>query len=690
MTVQLARQTRPSVCPLDCPDTCSLSTTVENGRLVAVRGSRANPYTAGAICTKVSRSYPEFVHGPGRLQYPLRRTGARGDGAFERISWDTALNILHEGFSTAIEKYGPQSVLPLNYAGPHGQLAGGSMDRRFFHYMGASVLFRGPLCGAVKGAAYASLYGDAPGMPVEQATDADLIVIWGNNVTVSNLHFTRVLNEARRRNSKVVIIDPKRIRIAEQADLHLQLQPGTDVVLALAMAAELERRGGFDRAFIDRYTLGFERYMAEARKYSVTDVVNICRLNEAAFDTFVQMFTGARNVATSVGNGIERGHSGGSGLRAAMALQALTGNHGRRGAGVISKQGLSAPKTTDKLQRPDLVPQGTRTINIVDVPELLLDDSFDPRLAAIMIYNHNPVSTHPNQSKMVEALKREDLFIAGCDIVMTDSMRFADVILPAVSHFEHADLYGAYGHHYVQRAEPAIPYFGEGLPNTEIFRRLAARFGYDDPIFQESDEELMDAAMDGEDDRMLGYRPSKVPLDEALEMTAKDGRELILCATVAPSTRSGKIDLYSEDLAQRFGYGVPRFEPVEQHRPYVLITPSSSKRTNATFGGCEESDAVEMLELHPDDAETNRIKTGDMVTISNDLGAVTLRAMVSDAVRPGVFYSPKGTWFRTSATGMTVNALIPTDIRTDIERGACYNETFVDIALAGRSEKAVP
>ncbi len=685
MTEQPDQETRSSVCPLDCPDTCSLAATVENARLVAVHGSRVNPYTAGAICTKVARSYPEFVHGPGRLHYPLRRTGARGEGSFERISWDAALDIVHEGFSAAIEKYGPQSVLPLNYAGPHGQLSGGSMDRRFFHKMGASLLFRGPLCGAVKGTAYASLFGDSPGMPVEQATDADLIVIWGNNVTVSNLHFTRVLNEARKQGSKVVVIDPKRIRIAEQADLLLQLQPGTDVLLALAVAAELERRGRLDRAFIDRFTVGFEQYMAEARKYSVADVVNICKLSEEEFNTFVQMFVDARNVATSIGNGIERGRSGGSGLRAAMALQALTGNHGRRGVGVISKQGVSAPKTTDKLQRPDLVPEGTRTINIVDVPELLLDDTFDPRLAAVMIYNHNPVSTHPNQSRMVEALKREDLFIVGCDIAMTDSMRFADVILPAVSHFEHADLYGSYGHHYVQRAQPVIPWVGEGLPNTEIFRRLAARFGYDDPIFCESDEELMDAAMDGQDSRMRGHRPSQVPLDAALEMTARDGGELIMCDTVAPTTTSGKIELFSEDLERRFGYGVPRFVPVERHRPYVLISPSSSKRTNATFGGCEESGGIEILEIHPDDADRKGIKTRDVVTVSNDLGAVTLQAIVSDAVQPGVLYSPKGTWFRTSATGRTVNALIPTDIRTDIERGACYNETFVDIALAPQS-----
>lgn len=674
----------PSVCPLDCPDTCSLAVTVEGDRIIDVKGSRANPYTNGAICSKVARSYPEMVHGDDRLRYPLRRKGARGEREFERITWDAALNIVHEGFSAAIEKYGPQSVLPFNYSGPHGQLAGGSMDRRFFHKMGASLLSRAPLCGAVKGTAYASLFGNSPGMPVEQALESDLIVIWGNNVTVSNLHFTKVVQSARAKGAKVVVVDPKRIKIAEQADLVLQLQPGTDVVLAMALAAELERRGKLDMTFIERFTVGFEPYMAQARQYAVGDVVEICRLIEREFESLVAMYADAKTIATSIGNGIERGRSGGSGLRAAMALQALTGNHGRRGTGVISKQGLAAPKTTDKLQRPDLVPEGTRTINIVDVPELLLDDTYDPRLAALMIYNHNPVSTHPNQKRMIEALQREDLFIAGCDIVMTDSMLFADVVLPAVSHFEHDDIYGAYGQHYVQRGVPVIAPVGEGLPNTEIFRRLAATFGYDDPIFSESDAELMDAAMDGHDRRMQGFMPSNVPLDRALEMTSEDGGELIMCDTVMPTTPSGRIELFSDDLEQRFGYGVPRFEAVAKSRPYVLITPSSSKRTNATFGGCAESSGLEVLELHPDDAVTHGINSGDIVTISNDLGAVTLEALVSDAVRPGVFYSPKGPWFRSSPTGMTTNALIPSDVRADIERGACYNETFVDI-VAGHA-----
>ena len=677
-----SEKVRPSVCPLDCPDTCSLSATVAGDRLIAVHGSKANPYTDGVICNKVARSYPEFVHGPERLTQPLKRVGKRGDGRFEPISWDEGLDLVHAGFSAAIDRYGAQAVMPLNYAGPHGELAGGSMDRRFFHKLGATLLNRGPLCGAVRGTAYTSLYGASPGMPPEQALHSDLIVVWGNNVTVSNLHLVRVMKKAREKGARIVIIDPKRTKAAEQCDLFLQIHPGTDVVLAMAAAAELERRGSLDMAFIDSWTIGFDLYMAEARKYGVAEVERLCGLRSSDFHSFVALYETAQRIAVSLGNGIERGHSGGSGLRAAMALQALTGNHARRGAGVIAKPGLAVPKTTDRLQRPDLIPDGTRTFNIVDVPNRLLDASLDPPVKAILIYNHNPVATHPNQAQMVQALSQEDLFIAGSDVVMTDSMLYADVILPAASHFEYADIYGSYGQNYLQRAEPVIPCVGQSQPNTEIFRRLAARFGFEDSIFRETDYELMDAAIDGSDRRLQGFAPSEIPLDRALLINSKDGSEPVMCDTVFPATPSGKIELFSADLESRFGYGVPRYEPVPKPSPFVLISPSSSKRTNATFGGCTASDGLEVLEINPADAAAKGVQDGDSIKVWNSLGEVSLRAMISDAVKPGVLYTPKGTWTRTSDTGQTVNALIPSDLRTDIERGACYNETFVDLALA--------
>ena len=666
MTITDTVETRPSVCPLDCPDTCSLAVETDGVRILGVRGSKANPYTAGVICNKVARSYPEFVHGPARLSRPLKRVGGRGEDAFEPIAWDEALDLIHAGISRAVARHGPQTVLPLNYAGPHGELAGGSMDRRFFHKLGASLLARGQLCGIVRGSAYASLYGAAPGMPPEQMRHSDLIVVWGNNVTVSNLHLAREIQAARKESgARLIVVDPKRTRIAEQADLFIQIRPGTDVVLALAMA----------------YAAPTPPYMAHARRMHSSDMVaEICGVDRTAFDIFADWYRDAKTVGVSVGNGIERGRSGGSGLRAAMALQALTGNHGRLGAGVFAKPGHAFPRATARLQRTDLVPDGTRTINIVDVSRLLLDDTLEPPIKAVFIYNHNPVATHPDQNRMRRALAREDVFVAGADVVMTDSMRYCDVVLPASSHFEFADIYGAYGHRHLQRADAVIPRVGESLPNTEIFRRLAARFGFDDPMFRESDEVLMDAAFLDDDPRLAGHRPSRLPVGSALAMTTVDGAEPIMCATVRPATASGRIELFSRDLEDRFGYGLPRYEPVERAYPFTIVSPSSAKRTNATFGNCALSGNGEEVEINPADAESRGISDGDMLRVYNERGETRLVARTTDAVLPGVLYTPKGVWLAGSPTGQTVNALLDADIRTDIEDGACCNEAFCDVA----------
>jgi anaerobic selenocysteine-containing dehydrogenase len=673
-------ETKYSVCPLDCPDTCSLSVMTDGKRVLEVRGSKANPYTAGVICNKVMRAYPDFLHGANRLTHPLKRIGQRGGKQFERISWNDAFDLVHAGFTSAIRKHGPQTVMPLNYAGPHGELAGGSMDLRFFHKLGASLLSRGQLCGLVRESAYKSLFGSSPGMPPEQMSNSDLIIIWGNNVTVSNLHLSRVINKARdNHGAKLIVIDPKRTRIAEQADLFIQIKPGTDVVLALALAAELERRGSHDTKFIEKWVFGYESYMENARIHTPEMVVEICKIDIEKFNRLADLYAGGKVVGVSVGNGLERGHSGGSGIRAAMALQALTGNHGRLGAGVFAKVGNSFPKTTERLQRPDLLTEGTRTINIVDTSEVLLDKSMDPPVKVLFIYNHNPVITHPDQNRMRKALSQEDIFVVGADVVMTDSMSYCDVILPAASHFEFADIYGSYGHNYLQRAEPVIARVGESLPNTEIFRRLAARFGFEDPMFQETDAKLMDVAFANDDPRLGGTKPSELPLDKALAMVTKYGEELILCKTVLPSTDSGKIELFSQDLESRFGYGLPRFEPVETQYPLSIISPSSLKRTNSTFGGCSLSEGQEEVEINPRDAEVRGISDNDIVRVHNERGETLLTARITDAVLPGVLYTPKGAWLSASKNSQTVNALLNAKIRTDIEDGACCNEAFCEV-----------
>jgi anaerobic selenocysteine-containing dehydrogenase len=668
----------PSVCPMDCPDTCSLLVTVENDQITKVRGSFANPLTNGVICNKISRGYPEFIHGPNRLTTPLRRVGAKGEGKFEEISWDVALDTVVDKFNAVISDYGPEAILPFNYAGPHGMISGSSMDARLFNKMGATRLDRGPLCGGVRGMAYTSLYGAMPGTPLEQARHSKLIVVWCNNVTVSNLHLASIIKDARKNGAKLIVVDPKRIKIAEQADLHLAPIPGTDVVLAMAIAAELERIGGIDQEFAERWVHGFDAYMSEARKVSIDQAAETCGLAADDIRTFARMYCDLSPAIMSVANGMERSRNGGNSTRAAAVLPALAGKFGVKGGGLIMKAGNAFPRTDARLQASDLAPDGSRTLNIIDVAKHVLDDTLDPPLKALFIYNHNPVSVHPDQNRMKRALSREDVFIVGCDVAMTDSMAYADIILPASSHFEFTDVYGAYGQQYLQRAVPVIPRVGDSLPNTEIFRRLAATFGYDDPIFKADDNQLIDDALDGDDPRLKGVRPSELPLDEALYMEF-DGEDALPFVNVFPKTKTGKVEILSDDLEQKYGEGLPEYKDLRSDFPLFLISPSSDKRTNATFGGLSMNDGMEKLEMHPDDAKTRELEDGIVVKVWNELGHLHLKLAITDAVRPGTLYSPKGAWFRTGDTEQTVNALIPGS-KADICEGACYNDTRVEVS----------
>ena len=670
----------PSVCPLDCPDTCSLTVTVEDERIVSIKGSRANPYTAGVLCAKVPEAYPGFVHGAGRLKTPLRRTGAKGEGRFERISWAQALDIVHERFTAVIAAHGPQAILPLNYAGPHGMLAGGSMDLRFFHRLGASLLDRRPLCGGIRTEAWVGTFGPAPGVRPEQAEHSKLIVAWGSNVTWSNLHVVPIINRARRAGAKLVIVDTRRTKIAEQADLHIALRPGTDVILAWAMAADLERQGGLDREFIARHVDGFEDYMAQARRYSLADAARICGVDERLVRQFAEWYRTISPAVITVGNGLERNKNGGSGIRAIFALPALAGKFGVPGGGLINGAGFAFPKTPARLARPDLVPPGTRLINIIDVGRHLNDPTMSPPLKALFIYNHNPLVVHPEQNVLRRGLEREDLFVVGSDVVMTDSLAYADVVLPACSHFEHADLFAAYGTHWLQRADRVIPPQGEALPNTEIFRRLAARFGYDDPAFRASDAELMDDALDGADPRMGGKRPSAIPLDRATPMTVDGGaEEAILFKNVFPKTASGKVELASPYLEKKYGARLPSWRPVASSYPLILISPASDQRITSTFGGLHVADGPPPLEMHPDDAKARNLRDGMRVRVWNDLGEVRLPLLVTDVIPRGVVCTLKGAWMATSDNGQTISALCPAD-HADISEGACYNDARVDVA----------
>src|SRR3989442_2087338 len=376
---------------------------------------------------------------------------------------------------------------------------------------------------------------------------------------------------ARRGGAKLDIADTRRTKIAEQADLHIALRPGTEVVLAWAMSADLERQGGFDREFIARHVDGFEDYMALARRYSLADAARICGVNERCVRESAEWYGTMNRAVITVGNGLERNRNGGSGIRAVFALPALAGKFGVPGGGLINGAGFAFPKTPARLARPDFVPAGTRLINIIDVGRHLNDPTMSPPIKALFIYNHNPVVVHPEQNRLRRGLEREDLFVVGSDVVTTDSLAYADVVLPACSHFEHAELFAAYGTHWLQRADPVIRPQGEALPNTEIFRRLAARFGFTDAPFRATDAELMDDALDGADARMGGKRPSAIPLDRATPMTV-GGDDAMLFQNVFPKTASGKVELVSTYLEDKYGARPPRWKELTSSHPLTRIS----------------------------------------------------------------------------------------------------------------------
>ncbi|PLW70175.1 molybdopterin-containing oxidoreductase family protein [Pseudohalioglobus lutimaris] len=665
----------PSVCPLDCADTCSLSVTRRDGKVVAVRGSSANPFTRGKICAKVAQAMPRQVHGHGRLRQPMVLDGPPGSGAYRPVTWDEALDIVYQQFREIIDAYGAQAIAPLTYGGPMGLLAGRSMDRRFFNRLGASQVDSSPLCAGVSSAAWDSVFGDVGGTPYAEIGEAALIVIWGNNITACNLHLTTLIRDARKRGAKVVVVDPRRTRIADDADLHLPLLPGTDVVLAYAVATLIAEQGGLDHAFIDEHVHGAEAFLAEAAYYTPERAAQLCGLSTASIAQFARWWCDIAPAIISVGVGPERNRNGGSGLRAMMALPALTGNLGSSGAGICDVSGFF-PVADEALACPQLRCGDSREFNVLDLPRHILDPGSELPIKGLFIYNHNPVAVHPRAAEMRQALLSEDVFVVGSDISMTDSMACCDLILPAASHLEYGDLYKAYGHHYLQRTAAVIAPVGEAVSNMELFRRLAVRFGFADPALRDTDEQLMDQALFTDGEVLGGRRPSQLDAGEVVDMSAQQGA--VMFRDALPATPSGKVELFSATLEAQCGQGLPAFRPLQQPRAFILISAASEKRINSTFGGIDGQRDDLVCEMHPRDAAERSLNEGESVRLYNDQGHVELPLKFSERQRPGTVFVPKGAWLRESASGQTVNALIPGH-KADIAGGACYYDCTVDI-----------
>ncbi len=659
-----------TVCPLDCADTCSLTVDIVDEKIVKVRGSKANPFTNGKICSKVATGMVEWVHGDKRLNTPLRRVVVDGESSFEPISWSQAYGEIKQNFDRVIARYGPQAILPLKYAGPMGVLSVGSMDARFFNRLGASQLDSAPLCAGVSSAAWQSVLGNTGGIAHAEMASSKLIVIWANNITVGHLHLIKIIRQARKQGAKVVVIDPKRIRIADDADLFLQINPGTDLILAYAVANLIAQMGGLDKEFIDENVSGADQFLEHAKQYSVELAAQKCGLRVNDITRFAEYWCMLKPASLSIGVALERSRSGGSAIRGAMSLPLLTGNFLEVGAGICDPSSYFKIDR-EYLKRPDWLSPKIRTINILDVAAHIVNDDLDVPIKALFIYNHNPVAVHPRQGLLRQALESDDLFIVGYDLNMTDSMRYADIILPACSSMEYGDLYKAYGHTALQRTKAAIRPVGEARANTRVFRELAEIFGFIDPEFSETDEQMMRAAV-------TNLPEEGELIDNALKPNFNNN---VAFRNTLPNSPINKALLYNQAEQERAGLGLPRYKELVRDYEFTLVSPSSDKRINSTLGGTQANAEPYRVEMNPVDAQEKGFEVGQKVALKNQFAEVVLELSLSDKVKPGVLYVPKGAWMSDSESNATINALIPSH-KADMADGACYNDTQVDVFAA--------
>src|SRR6478752_373880 len=491
-----------AACPHDCPDTCAMLVTVENGRAIDIRGAPDHPTTDGTLCTKVAR-YLDRTYSSERLRYPMRRVGAKGEGRFARISWDEALDEVATRFKAiAASADGPQAILPYSYAGTMGLLQGSSMDRRFFHRLGASLLDR-TICASAGKAGWAAVIGASMGMDLEEYTGSRLILIWGSNPIASNLHFWTRAQEAKRRGAKLVAIDPYRSATAEKCHEHVALLPGTDAALALGVMHVLIGEGYVDRDYVDRYTVGYDALAGRAREWTPERAARTCGIAPEQVIRLAHEYGTTKPAAIRLNYGMQRVHGGGNAVRAVACLPALVGAWRDPAGGALLSSSGTFPVDTAALERPDLIQGRPRTINMSAIGDALMHAD-DPPIRAIYVYNSNPVAVAPDSSMVTAGFSRNDLFCVVHEIFRTDTADYADILLPATTQLEQTDVHSSYGHLYAVANNPAIAPIAEALPNTEVFRRLAARMGFTEPCFSDSDDAMAREAYRVQDQHGIG------------------------------------------------------------------------------------------------------------------------------------------------------------------------------------------
>ncbi|MBA4064471.1 MAG: molybdopterin oxidoreductase [Isosphaera sp.] len=705
-----------AVCPHDCPDTCGMVVTVEAGRAVALRGDPDHPFTRGFLCQKVA-NYLDRVYHPDRVLHPLRRVGPKGSGRFERTTWPDAVREIAARFkSIAASPDGPQAVLPYSYAGTMGKLMYGSLDRRFFHRLGASLLDR-TICATAGAAGCDVTLGTRAMTDPEAAVDCRLIVNWGSNTAVTNTHFWRVEHEARKRGAKIVTIDPYQSPTAKRSDWWLPIRPGTDAALALGVMHVIFREGWQDQAYLDAHCVGAAELRARVlAEYPVDRVSGITGLTGEEIEKFAQDYARSKHLfggpaLIRVNYGLQRHGGGGMAVRTIVCLPALAGDWRHPGAGALLSTSKAYPFDDHYLTRPDLVPPGTRTVNMVQLAEALHGEVSGPPVRALFVYNSNPAAVCPDQSRVLSGLAREDLFTVVHDQFRTDTADYADIVLPATTQLEHFDLHGSYGHLYVQANNPAIAPLGEAKPNTEVFRLLAREMGFEPELFEETDEELAR--------RCLGSWTAAVSAAELSSGSGRDGRGpgnafdgITLEATEAGPVRlnlprnwapfadgrfptpSGKCELYSEREARAGRDPLPHYVPPHEDPqtrpdlaakyPLQLLTPPAPSFLNSTFANLDQQRKAageRTLEIHPDDAARRGVADGEMVRVFNGRGRFRARAVVAETVKPGVVVSLGLWWRRWTDDGVNCNATTST-ATTDLGGGATFFDNLVEVEPA--------
>ncbi|MGH9670126.1 MAG: molybdopterin-containing oxidoreductase family protein [Terriglobales bacterium] len=699
-----------AVCSHDCPDSCATLITVEDGRATRLQGDPQHPVTRGFLCAKVAK-YLDRVYSPDRVLYPMRRRrgvakgpastekAAAEDGratqaqAFERVTWDQALDEIAARFQRISKEFGPEAILPYSYAGNSAALGYGSMDRRFFHRLGASQLDR-TICATAGGEALLSVYGRKLATEPEQFRHSKLILAWGANIHGANVHLWPFIEEARRAGGKLVVIDPYRTRTARCADWYLPINPGTDVALALGMMHVIIGENLHDAEYVERYTEGFDQLRERVRYYPPERVARWTGIAAEDIVRLAREYATVRPAAIRVNYGIQRSENGGMAMRAVAMLPCITGSWKEVGGGLQLSTSGAFPIDKGALERHDLMlrsPLGrpSRTINMTQLGEVL-NLQGEPPVKALFVYNSNPAAIAPNHNAVVRGMRRDDLFTVVHEQFFTDTTDYADLVLPATTFFEHKDLQVAYGHYYLQVSHQAIEPLGECRSNVNLFRALALRMGFGEPCFRDTEDEMIDAALASGHPWLEGLDRQRLERDPYARLNF--GSEPFLpFANGGFGTPSGKALLYNPRLAEQGLDPVASFVPPSESRhtaearryPLELLARKADNFLNSTFTNLptiQKMEERDLLEISAADAAARGIRDGDRVRVFNDRGEIFLTARVDGAVQPGVV-GARLSWAKLTPGGRNINVLTSEKL-TDIGAAATFYSVLVEVAVA--------